>query len=110
MTQYIITEEQLQEYEKTRFRLHDLTGEHYVTGFAVQIRSHPYNPHAERDKVLDEVFALLNKLYEQKYDPRPCNRTDNGGMYNDGELDLILEIQRDIEELRQESGKDGEPG
>lgn len=50
----------------------------------------------QKEKVLDEVIAKLNDLYERKYDPRPCNRTDDGGMYNDNELDVILEIQKDI--------------
>jgi len=56
MNQYIITEEQLQGYEKTRNRLYDINGEHYVTGFAVKIQSHPYQ--SERDKVLDLITTF----------------------------------------------------
>jgi hypothetical protein len=54
-----------------------------------------------RDTVLDEVIALLDDIYERKYDPRSCNRTDEGGMYNDGELSLISEIKEEISKLRQ---------
>jgi hypothetical protein len=44
----------------------------------------------------DRIIKLLDKVYDKKYDPRSCNRTDDGGMYNDNELDLILEIQKII--------------
>jgi hypothetical protein len=50
----------------------------------------------ERKKVRKEIIAMLDKLYEQKYDSSPCNRTDDGGMYNNGELDLISEIKNMI--------------
>jgi len=59
MNQYIITEEQLQGYEKTRNRLYDINGEHYVTGFAVKIQSHPYQ--SERDKVLDDLYRFAKE-------------------------------------------------
>ena len=55
MNQYIITEEQLQGYEKTRNRLYDINGEHYVTGFAVKIQSHPYQ--SERDTHWRDLFV-----------------------------------------------------
>jgi len=61
MNQYIITEEQLQGYEKTRNRLYDINGEHYVTGFAVKIQSHPYQ---SNDKVLDEMIRRIEFRFE----------------------------------------------
>ena len=43
------------------------------------------------------IIKLLERLHEFYYDPRPCNRTDNGGLYNDSELNLISEIKEMIE-------------
>lgn len=97
---YIITKEHLQKFfsawmnsTKNVYELHQIHG---------TILNNPYNPQLERKKILDEVIVLLDKLYESKYDPRPCNRTDNGGLYNDGELDLILEIQDMIKHIQNE--------
>jgi hypothetical protein len=52
----------------------------------------------EQEKVLKKIIAMLDDLYERKYDPIPCNRTDDGGMYNDGELNLISEIKNRIKQ------------
>ena len=67
MNQYIITEEQLQGYEKTRNRLYDINGEHYVTGFAVKIQSHPYQ--SERDTVLERLHIWFENYCEGNEDP-----------------------------------------
>jgi hypothetical protein len=47
----------------------------------------------------EATIKMLEKMYDDKYDPRPCNRTDDGGMYNDSELDVILEIIEKIKKL-----------
>ena len=98
MNQYIITEEQLQGYEKTRNRLYDINGEHYVTGFAVKIQSHPYQ--SERDRVLDilrpEVltFALLMERKLRKHDK------DRGDSYKTTDVDyLLMRLREEVKEL-----------
>jgi len=98
MNQYIITEEQLQGYEKTRNRLYDINGEHYVTGFAVKIQSHPYQ--SERDRVLDilrpEVltFALLMERNLRKHDK------DRGDSYKTTDVDyLLMRLREEVKEL-----------
>ena len=95
MNQYIITEEQLQGYEKTRNRLYDINGEHYVTGFAVKIQSHPYQ--SERDKVLE-----LLRLKYVEFLNHPCPElADKYKHCCDADWCGLCTLDEVLEELRQ---------
>jgi hypothetical protein len=66
----------------------------------LNIRSHPYNPQAEREKVLDEVLKKTETLHETFVCPHlnhPCP---------EGKICEVCYIEYVIEELRE--GKDGE--
>jgi hypothetical protein len=49
---------------------------------------------------INKVISILDEMYDRRYDPSPSNKTDDGGMYNDGELSLISQIRDAVEELR----------
>jgi hypothetical protein len=49
MNQYIITEERLAEYEEYFAKKKGKSLRDYQEGVSKEIRSHPYNPQAERD-------------------------------------------------------------
>jgi len=48
---------------------------------------------------IKKVIAILDEMHDRRYDPSPSNRTDDGGMYNDGELSIISEIRDEVEGL-----------
>jgi hypothetical protein len=93
--QYIITEEQLkgvhaylaeEANDELRFAAYDILDE---------ICSHPYNPQAEREKVLDELVA-----WREKQPTSDCSEQSDW-------LDIWYEENHFLEALRKE-GKDGE--
>ena len=86
MTEYIITEEELENIQDGD--LADLKA----------VRSRPYNPQAKLEKVLDE---LKQKIKEYK----PMSRRQDGYMFKD-EIYVVIDYVKNGE-LRQ--SKDGEP-
>ena len=64
MNQYIITEEQVEEFGDYVEDDDNHTEEKYknARGLVGKIRSNPYNPQAEREKVLAKVIADINRV------------------------------------------------
>lgn len=50
--------------------------------------SHP----KAREWLMQDVIKELEKKVESMYDSRPCNKDDNGRMYNQDELNLMDEV------------------
>jgi hypothetical protein len=105
MNQYIITEEQIEEFGDYVEDDDNHTEEKYknARGLAGKIRSHPYNPQAERKEYLGKIALRMRHEFAQD---------DNGEWYlcADDFGSVFNELNQEIEdeaELRQ--SKDGEP-
>lgn len=87
MNQYIITEEELEEWEAGGMCWSEEQDLHR------SIRSHPYNPQAEREKVLDRIEMWCEGYFNTGYE---------------GSVGELNDIKRYIKQLRQE-GKQEQP-
>jgi hypothetical protein len=106
MNQYIITEEELEEWEAGGMCWSEERDLHR------SIRSHPYNPQAERERVLDEIFKKHTKTLEDGwvYDSVLRHKLEHA-IVERNEWDLSEEEIEEVlmvfeAELRE--GKDGE--
>lgn len=99
MNQYIITEEQLKTILERRGAIYISCQGKFRDEIVNEVRSHPYNPQAERERVLDEI----EKELRSGKCPPGLNNFNCGD--SDCSLCIVEYVRNNQSELREGKGR-----